>query len=396
MENTRALEGNLWKYQLYSIFTDPVTMAVPIIVLFWQNNGLSITDIMILQSIFSIIVVLLEVPSGYFADIHGRKTSLVLGGIAMSLGIGIYSFAASFSTFLIAEIAIAFSISLFSGADSALVYDSLKGLKREKTFKKVWGNIVALSLVGMIFFNLSGGFLAEVNLRLPFFVAFFISLLATPIALSMHEPKRHKRIFKKGYTRELFSILKNEVLSNKALRMTVFFAALLFSLFHSGLWLYNPYFELIQLDIVYFGLAFASFNAVAALSAKFTHIWEPKLGKKWSFVLLFLIVGLSYLFMSTFTFVLSFMFIFGFQFVRGANRVVIDDYIHAFTSSDIRATVMSVSNMSSRLFYALLLPFIGVMVDVYTLTQALYVLGITSLVIGAVMLVTLHMNKMFD
>jgi hypothetical protein len=37
--------------------------SVPIMVLFWQQNGLSLTDIMILQSIFAIFVVILEIPT---------------------------------------------------------------------------------------------------------------------------------------------------------------------------------------------------------------------------------------------------------------------------------------------------------------------------------------------
>jgi len=50
-----------------------LSFFVPIIVLFWQENDLNLTQIMILQSLFSLTVVLLEIPSGYFADVFGRK-----------------------------------------------------------------------------------------------------------------------------------------------------------------------------------------------------------------------------------------------------------------------------------------------------------------------------------
>jgi len=44
-------------------------LIMPIIVLFFQKNGLSMKDILLLQSVFSISIVLFEIPSGYFSDV---------------------------------------------------------------------------------------------------------------------------------------------------------------------------------------------------------------------------------------------------------------------------------------------------------------------------------------
>lgn len=74
------LKSNIWKFYLFDIFAAMI-FAVPIIVLFWQDNGLSLTQVMILQSIFSLMIVILEIPTGYFADIYGRKNVLFLSGL---------------------------------------------------------------------------------------------------------------------------------------------------------------------------------------------------------------------------------------------------------------------------------------------------------------------------
>ena len=50
-------------------------LAMPIIVIFFKENGLTLTQIMILQSVYSLTVALTEIPSGYFADFFGRKKS---------------------------------------------------------------------------------------------------------------------------------------------------------------------------------------------------------------------------------------------------------------------------------------------------------------------------------
>ena len=51
---------------------------VPTIVLFWQRYGMSLTDIMVLQALFAFAMVVLEIPSGYLADIVGRRKTLIL------------------------------------------------------------------------------------------------------------------------------------------------------------------------------------------------------------------------------------------------------------------------------------------------------------------------------
>ena len=44
-------------------------VAMPIIVLFFQEHGLSLKEVMIIQAIYSLSVAMFEIPSGYIADI---------------------------------------------------------------------------------------------------------------------------------------------------------------------------------------------------------------------------------------------------------------------------------------------------------------------------------------
>ena len=94
---------------------------MPIIVLFFQENGLSMKEILLLQSLFSIGVVLFEIPSGYFSDVVGRKTTIVLGCIFGFLGLLTYSFSYGFIGFLIAELLLGLGTSFISGTDSAII-----------------------------------------------------------------------------------------------------------------------------------------------------------------------------------------------------------------------------------------------------------------------------------
>ena len=388
----QLLKANIWKFYLLRILTKFAFFA-PIIVLFWQDNGLSLTEIMILQSIYSIAIVLMEVPTGYFADVFGRRKSLIHAGTFTGLGFFAYSLGSSFMHFAVAEILIAFGLALASGADTAFLYDTLKDLKQEKQFKKIWGNMFFYGLLVLAFSSIAGGYIGKINFRWTLSATAFFIALTIPIAFSMHEPRRHKKIFKKGYTYELYKILKYALVKNKKLRWLLIYSGLTYGLLQAVIWFYQPYFELGGLDIIYFGFVYAAFNIIAATTGKYAHILEGKLGEKFSLALIPLLIAVAYLLMGKFVFIFGFVFAFLHQFTRGFSKVVLADYINKLTKSEIRATVLSGANLLQRLAYALIIPFAGWYADIYTIPQTLTVLGVTTAAIGAVLLWILHSRK---
>lgn len=104
-------------------------------------------------------------------------------------------------------------------------------------------------------------------------------------------------------------------------------------------------------------------------------------------------VGASYFLMSHVVFLFSFSFAFLQQFVRGFSRIVITDYVNQLTESDARATVLSVQNLMARLFYAMIIPFAGRIADLYGIIQALKILGVATVIVGTLMLMILHKER---
>ncbi len=60
-------------------------IIMPILTLYFQSKGLNIQEIMILQVIFSVIIVAFEVPSWYFADIYSLQTSLLVSVVIFGI-----------------------------------------------------------------------------------------------------------------------------------------------------------------------------------------------------------------------------------------------------------------------------------------------------------------------
>ena len=387
------LEKNIRKLYWFKALSQ-TGFFLPIIVLFWQDNGLSMAQVMLLQSIFAILVVILEVPTGYLADVWGRKKSLVTASVALSLAFIGYTISGRFWQFAIIEACFAAGIALMSGSDSALLYDSLKALGRESAYKRTWGNtLFYLLLVGGAS-NIIGGLIGQISFRLTFIVTIPLTITMLIIGLSFKEPKRHKPIIKKGYLQELLSILAYAMVKNKRLKWLIIYTGIIYAFYQSALWFYQPYFSLAGLDIVHFGIIFASYQVFAAFSARNAARIEKAIGRKGSMVLVFGLVVTSFLLMGNFIHWFSFTFGFLHQFIRGFFKVVVSDYVNAMTDSAKRATVLSIQNMFSSLLYAVFIPLPGIASDHLGLALTLTLIGALAFLVGGPVLLVLHRKRL--
>jgi MFS family permease len=71
----------------FHIFINGLAICVPVIVLFWQAQGLTLTQITILQGFFAALMVVFEIPSGYFVDVWGRKRAIIISSIVFTGGV---------------------------------------------------------------------------------------------------------------------------------------------------------------------------------------------------------------------------------------------------------------------------------------------------------------------
>src|SRR5690606_6791329 len=86
-------------------------------------------------------------------------------------------------------VAIAIGATFLSGAEEALVFESLKISGRVGDYTRIAGRISAMTLAATAVGNLSSGLLASVDLRLPFFMGAFLLLSMLGIVLTFKEPQ---------------------------------------------------------------------------------------------------------------------------------------------------------------------------------------------------------------
>lgn len=358
-------------------------LYMPIVVPFYQSNSLSMKDIMILQAVYSIAIVVLEIPSGYLADVIGRKKTLIIGAILGSIGFATYSFSYGLMGFLLAEIILGMGQSCVSGADSALLYDSLQENGKEKHYTRYEGRITSLGNVAEAVAGIIGGLLAGLSLRAPYIGQFAVTLIAIPAALSLVEPRRSGEKIHASLM-EVVRIARFALIENRPLRRNILFSAITGTATLTMAWFAQPWFEYALIDIAWFGLLWTGLNLTVALASYTAHKLETKIGQNMSIFLISLLIPLGYLALSRFDTRLGLVILFIFYLVRGYATPVLKDYINRITASQIRATVLSVRNFVIRLLFALTGPLLGWAKDIYSLPQALLLAGSIFMVLSVI------------
>ncbi len=110
---------------------------VPIWVIY-QQKFLTFTQMAFFNAFFFFMIVAFELPTGAFADIVGRKYSMILGSLINAVGFIILGLNPSVTGIIVKSIANGLGASLISGANQSLVFDSLKELGQEKKYPSIW------------------------------------------------------------------------------------------------------------------------------------------------------------------------------------------------------------------------------------------------------------------
>lgn len=358
---------------------------MPIIVLFYESNGLSLKEIFLLKSVYSIVLVTLDIPTGYLADAWGRRNCLLTGCIISLGGFICYSFSSTFGAFFIAELLLGVGQSLVSGADSALLYDTMLHYKREDEYLKYEGKVTMIGNFSEAFAGIIGGLLATSSLRLPFYCQAGIAFIGIPASLALHEfnVKTHLT----NPLRNIWEIIRYSLITNKSLCYDILFSGVIGAATLTMAWFVQPVLMHINLPTGLFGVVWTILNLTVGIAALYSDALNTRLGENRTYTLILICITGGYLAVSFCLNYLSLGLFFLFYIIRGFATPILKGYINRQTFSEMRATVLSIRNFIIRLIFASMAPFLGWLNDAFSLALALQVSALIIFVPGLLFLI---------
>ena len=370
----RTLQTNI--YCLYLIKLSKWFMLImPIVALYYHDNGLTAADIYILQAVYSVSVAVLEIPSGYMADIIGRRKSLIAGAFLGTLGFLIYSISDGFSGFLIAEIILGLGGSFISGSDSAMLYDSLAGMRKQRQYLQLEGRITSLGNFAETIAAIGGGLIAAMlSYRSVYMVQTLVAAMAIPAALLLVEPAREKLKSTPGL-RHILEVCHESLLVNKKLSSTLLLSSLIGTCTLCMAWTAQVYFVHKGLTEVHITPLWVGLNLIVALVSAYASAVIVKMGRSAAIFSIILFIPASYILLGILPLIPAIGMLIVFYGIRGYATPLLKDMANFYCHSATRATVLSIRNMIIRFGFAVLGPCIGALVAGFSLEYALIISG---------------------
>ncbi len=382
------------KYYLYKA-TKAVEFYRPIMYLFFLAQGLSFTEIGVLEAIYNLTTVLGEIPTGYVGDRVGRRNSLLVGTglIALTLvGIG---FASSFLALAALYVCWSMGYNFRSGSEDAWLYDTLTDDLSQDEFAHVRGRGESVSLAIGAGAAVVGGYLGSLDLSYPWFVAAAVTSLGVAVLLTVEEPAAYEKAATEavGLGRTLGIV--REVLSRRNVRALVLYYYVLYAAVTYLVFVFlQPVFETVVLDLgvaqeqveSLLGVFYAAYSLVGAALSYHTGTIRERVGMRTWFLVLPFAVGGALVGM----YLVPVLALPTFLLARGlgdVTRSFAGQYVNDRIGTVGRATVLSAMAMVSGLT---VIPFqlgSGVVSDVVSPLFALAVAGgVLLLGSGAILL----------
>ncbi|KOX05062.1 transporter [Streptomyces sp. NRRL B-1140] len=142
----RRLTRTLYGYA----FLDDFVLLYPVYALLFADTGMSLWQISSLFALWSITAVVLEVPSGAWADSVSRRRLLWIGPLLTAAGFALWVAVPSYAAFAAGFVLWGAGGALGSGALEALVYDESERLGAAGRYARVMGRARAARLVGTV------------------------------------------------------------------------------------------------------------------------------------------------------------------------------------------------------------------------------------------------------
>lgn len=157
--------------------------------LFLSQQGMSLWEIGILESIFHLTSLLSEVPSGILADRFTYKNNLLLGRIASIISAGLMIVSqGNFWLYALGMIFSAWGYNFDSGTSQALLFETAKELGIEKRYLTLTsllnGILEATRTLGMVL----AGFFVHGGLIYTYYIQLLLSILAIVGIILLKEP----------------------------------------------------------------------------------------------------------------------------------------------------------------------------------------------------------------
>jgi len=362
----------LYGFACFDQFMIVIALWVP----YLATKGIGMRQFMELQAVFALVILLGEVPSGLLSDLWGRKKTLLLGSTLKAVSFSLLPLWSSYEGFLFYHLTMGIALSMISGGDVALLYDSHLAAGGETSRgTAVLGNAKLAAQIGATVSALLGGAVVTLSYGHLLWANAILSWIPVLLVLRVTEPPAARD---RGKTRaeELKEMLSTTLVRDAATRLVFL------NLVASGtgglvmFWVNQKYWQESGVPLAYFGVLLAGYSLIFGFAGKSAALGSARLGRRPLLAAAGALPIIACFGMASFLGWGGILLGTLGQVGRGLGGVLFLNALNEKISSAFRATVISIANLGTRASFCLLGPLVGYGIDVWGLPSVLSALGI--------------------
>ena len=378
---------NIQLFPLYKMISWDLLFFYAIIFLYLvQIKQLTAAQVLLADAMYNIAIMICLFPSEKIVDKIGKKNSVIIANISVSISILILLLMKNFYHLLVSYAVMAFGYSIKSIAENIILYDSLPSRKqRGKLFSKIDGKASSYFYYIDAISAITTGFLYAINPYIPLVLCLIMCIISTLLSFRFnHTNTVTKKQNNDNEKVKLIDAIKY-VRTSKRIKYLILFYAIFSGLLYVLSSLRSSIFEDMHLQAQYFGLVYAILQIVAGTSARFQDKVHNKF-KNETLAVLGIPLTLACIFIGllgtlepndlTFSLIIVLFIIQG--LIKGSYRSLIVRYMTNFTNRHIRpklATIQSFVYYSFAVLFSLLSSWL---LEIKTTADTFIIIGVIS------------------
>jgi MFS family permease len=367
--------SNIPRYFVYTAlkgFGFGLFVAVWVIYL-QQQRGLSLSQAALIDVTFFVAAALAEVPTGIVADRFGRKTSMMAGAALMSLGVLGWTLAPTLPLIMLAYVAMGVGITFLSGAEDAFFYETLQVSGRGDDYNRLLGRVSAIFPGALALGSVASGFLAAIDVVLPFLIAGLVLLITLAIVLTFKEPQTSEpsatqaRASFRDVLRQSFALLR----ARPTLRYPILYLAVvpLASFMLESVFV-QPQALALGVPIAGIGVLVMAVQLTAMAGSAWSDRVRMRFGEGRVLYTAPVVICSSLIVLAALQILPALLLIAMMGFVTAVVRPILLSRIQDELSDDIRATMLSMQSLTFTIVAAVSQPTLGAVADHWGLPAA--------------------------
>ena len=373
-------------------FFDQFMIVIAVWVPYLAMKGIGMRQFMELQAVFALVILCGELPSGLLSDLWGRKKTLLLGTALKAVSFSFLPLLSSYEDFLFYHLTMGIALSMISGGDVALLYDSHLAAGGEKPQgTAVLGNANLASQMGTTMSALAGGAVVTLSYGHLLWANAILSWIPVLLVLRVTEPPATLDRGKKR-AEELKELLSTTLVRDAATRRVL----LNMVAWGTGglvmFWVNQKYWQESGVPLASFGGLLAGYGLIAGLAGRSAALGIARFGRRPLLAAVGVLPVIAYFGMASFLgwggILLGILAPIG----RGLGQVLFMEALNERISSAFRATVISLAQLGIRASFCLLGPLAGYGIDRWGLPSVLSALGILFSIAFVVLLLPLVLS----